>query len=290
MLITITFANKRLANHYDNIDAIYVSSLDFSFLATKKGIASDRATFSMPIEALNDIFSEFAYLIYETPVIIEIDKQVLFRGYVTKIDTRANNKATFEATSVMTWQLQQFFSPSIEGTCQNQVYSQNCKLDRLDYSIEFSNVNIDCMTGYATIEILSDSVILGGDSSITLLDSKRLFLKPKNWWQAIVVINGVYRTKVVNVTEDRIYFAMNYMDLIATTSSLTVYLKCDKTYGTCYSRFNNVKNFWGFANTGRRVTTYDIFSAAALEYCGEDSVSGPLEHCTTDDNIIGVEL
>ena len=186
----------------------------------------------------------------------------------------------------MQWQLQQFVSPSIDTLCQNQVYSENCTLIKEDYNYVFTTVDINCFTGEVSLNLLGGYATLGGNTGI----GNDLFLDRELWWSAIIIINGKYRTTVTNVTDTAIYLGINYMNLDITTVSLVVYLKCDKTYGQCFSRFANTKNFWGFANVGRKAQIFDIFSANELEYCGEELVNQDTLTCDTDYNLFGVPL
>lgn len=290
MLITIQLADFKIANHLKDPDAYYISDLTTNSVSTKKGIATDRFQFSLPAAALDIISESFSYLMYETNAKLFIDDHLVIDGYITKISTSADKTMSFELLSNISWHLKQFFSPSIEGSCQNQTYSKNCTLSKQDFKFSFTNVEIDCLTGFATLDIVADTITLGGSTSTVAAHNNALFLKLESWWQATVIINNKYKSSVVNVTSNKLYFAMNYLDMRVVADTLDVYLKCDRLYGTCYNRFNNVSNFWGFANTGRKVNTFDIFSASALHYCGDGLVGEPIESCTTDSSFFGINL
>lgn len=287
MLVTIQVANDyKIANHYTDVDAIFVSSLSIVSLSTKKGIATDSFRFSIEKAVLDHLDETFTYLCYDTPISIFIDNILVLSGIVDKVNTSSTKVVEFDIVSIMQWQLEQFVAPSVSALCQNQVYSTNCGLDQNSYKYTFTTVDVNCFTGAISLDTLGGTVTLGGNTGA----GNSAFLTRDMWWNAIVIINGKYRTTVVNVTDTDIYLGINYMDMNVTTVSLEVYLKCDKTYGECYSRFNNTQNFWGFSNTGRKLQTFDIFSATALDYCGEELVIQDPLSCDTDFNIFGVDL
>ncbi len=288
MLITIVLADKyKLANHYTDVDATYISSLKIATITTKKGITIDVFKFTIEKEVIDSLGEAFTYLCYDTPIKLYLDNILVHSGYVNKIKTTAKNQITIDVSSIQSWQMKQFLSPAMASSCQNQVYSENCTLDANAYKFDFSTVEINCFTGEASINISGGSITLGGNTSS---NGNAQFLDLSKWWNAIVIINGVYRTTVVNVTEDKIFFGLNYLDMTVTTVSLTVYLKCDKTYGECYSRFSNTKNFWGFANNGNKIQTFDIFSASSLEFCGDDLQNQDYLECDSDFNLFGVDF
>ena len=139
MLITISLADYKLANHYTDPTADYVSSLKITTVSTKKGIATDTFKFSVEKSVLDHLDETFAYLCYKTPVKVYIDNQLMFDGFVDKLDTSAKNVVNFDCLSIMQWQLQQFVSPSIDALCQNQVYSENCTLVKEDFNYAFTS-------------------------------------------------------------------------------------------------------------------------------------------------------
>lgn len=288
MLITLAIANKfKLANHFTDETAIYVSSLKLDSISTKKGNAIDTISFTLENAVLDSIDESFLYVCYETIVDVYIDSNLIIAGYIDTLTSTSDNKINFGISSVMKWQYQQFLAPALAGSCQNQVYSTNCKLNADSFNYQFTTVKINCFTGKVALTITEPNIILGDNVSST---GNSLFLDRQNWWNAIVIINGIYRTTVTNVTDDAIYLGINFLDIKLTTVSLTVYLKCDKTYGQCYSRFNNTKNFWGFANTGNQVQTIDIFSGSNLTFCGIELQEQDLIACDIDFSIYGVDL
>ena len=167
------------------------------------------------------------------------------------------------------------FVPEIAATCQNQLFSKMCGLSKSNFVGSDTNINIDCLTGvmdYTTaLEAAHGSI--------------------ENLQLAYVILNGNFKTRVTGVdrVNKKLYLAMNFIDKVITVD-IDIYLYCNKTYGQCYLRFSNVKNFYGFAGKGQSVTNFDIFSATGLTYCGEDAATLPQDDCTTDTNIFGIEL
>ncbi len=286
MLITLSIADYKIANHYSDPEATFVSSLQFGTISTKKGIATDSFKFKIEKAVLDHMEETFTYLCYDTPIDLYIDNQLVFKGYIDKLNTSATNVVDITVVSIMQWQLAQFISPMVSNLCQNQVYSENCTVDKNMFKYDFTTVEIDCFTGSVTLDTLVGAVTLGGNTGI----GNNIFIDKSMWWNAIVIINGKYKTTVVNVTDDKIFLGINYVDMNIVTESLTVYLKCDKTYGECFSRFKNTKNFWGFSNVGRRASTIDIFSASNLDYCGEELANKDFILCATDFSIFGISL
>lgn len=288
MLITLYIANKyKIANHYTDPTATYVSSLNLKTVTTKKGISTDTFRFVIEKEVIDGLNETFTYLCYDTPIKLYVNSTLVISGYVTKLSTTNKNQVSIEVSSMASWQLKQFLSPALSSVCQNQVYSENCKLTATDYNFSFTTVDINCFTGGIPISISSGVITLGGNASSNGNDK---FLDLSMWWNAIVIINGVYRTTVVNVSDTEIFLGINYLDIMATTTSLVVYLKCDKTYGECFSRFSNTKNFWGFANNGNKVQTFDIFSASELTFCGDDLQEQDFTACDSDFSLFGVNF
>jgi len=315
MIITIIIAdNVKIANHYLDADAIYVEDLKINNLTAKKGVTIDTFKFSLDKQILDSLQESFMYLCYNTKIELFLSSKKIFTGFIDKIQISEKNLVSFDAYSNLKYQGSQYVVPNIATLCQSQVYSESCALKASEHSFNFDACSLDCFTGKFTVDIdhTNQSISLGGSASTTssevadgnavLFDgnamlvvcedilNNSLFLDLANWWGAYVVINNKYRANVVNVTEDGIYISMNYTDQITLTSSVKVYLKCDKTYGNCFSRFNNTQNFWGFANNGRRLATFDIFSATSLEYCGEELADTDFELCNTDFNLFGVNL
>lgn len=291
MLITLQVANTyNIANHYTDDTAIYASDLAFKAVSTKKGIATDRIQFTISKTTIETMSQDFFYLCYDTPVKLLVDGIQIMDGYITKLGHTASNDVVLDISSRITWHMKQFVSPSIESSCQNQVYSLNCGLVKEDYMFHFDGVDIDCLTGFATIDFTSTTVTLGGATATSGGGNNAKFLVEDNWNGAYVIINGIYKSKVVSIVNGKVYFAMSYINKLVTATTIDVYLRCDKTYGVCYRQFSNTQNFWGFANTGRNISTYDIFAATNLEYCGDELAETTLEDCPTDYSIFGVEL
>lgn len=315
MIVTLIIADTlRLANHYNDPTAVYIEDLGINNITTRKGVASDIIKFSLAKDTLDFLQSTFLYLCYETTVQVLLNDKLMFAGYIDKIELDAENMVAFEASSLLKYQQKQFMSPSVDVLCQNQVYSENCKLSANNYAYHFDDVQVDCLAGKVSLEIdeVAGTIALGGsttidgddvaDGNVLLLDgnddlievstklNNTIFYDRAMWWNAYVVIDGIYRSNVVNVSDTDIFLSMNYLNYIAQARTISVYLKCDKTYGQCFSRFRNTKNFWGFANNGRKLNTYDIFSATSLNYCGDELAETEFEYCSTDFSIFGVNL
>ncbi len=299
MLVLLNFANKfKLANYY--IDgATYVSSLKVNNFNSKKALAIDSISFNLHTEVFDSIGESLAYICYNTLVDVYLDEQKVMQGYVDKLATSSTTNVRLTLRSLVALHSKLTISPQIENTCQNQVYSYMCGLNKNDFACEFTNVTIDCFTGLVTLDIdgVAGTASLGGSPSATFPRAATtapinnpLFLKKENWWNAFVILNDVYRATVVNVSESAITLDINHLEATVTASNVKVYLKCDKTYGTCYKRFSNTKNFWGFPNNGNKIQTLDIFSASSLEYCGADYSDQEFEYCDTDFNIFGVNI
>jgi hypothetical protein len=162
-------------------------------------------------------------------------------------------------------------------------------IDQVNKTISLGGSPIQGVSLYAdgNIDLIDGNIDL---TTVEPMSNNPIFLDRKMWWNAIVFINDTYRSTVVNITDDRVFFALNYINDIKEAATVSVYLKCDKTYGQCFSRFNNVNNFWGFANTGRQVQTFNVFSAESLTYCGEDLAQQDLEECPSDFNLFGVSF
>ena len=315
MIATIVDANSyALANHFNDPDAIFIEDLGITTVSTRKGLASDSFRFSLNLEVLDSLDKSFLYLCYNTPADLYIDRQLLITGFIDKISLDAKGHVSFEVSSMMKLHGSQFFTPSMTTSCQNEVYSKNCKLKPSEWSYHFQDVLIDGLTGRVSLDIdsLAKDISLGGsirvgadliadgntvtlDGNTDLVDpdtsvNNGSFLRRELWWSAYVVLDGLYRSHVVNVTDDAIYLSMNFLNTKKIAHTVQVYLKCDKTYGQCFSRFQNTNNFWGFPTNGRLLGTFDIFSASELNYCGDQEAATILESCPTDSSIYGVNL
>jgi len=310
MLLTIQIADIKLANHYLDPEAIYVSDFKLRVMKVKKGLASDNLTFTLHKDIFDSLNKSFIYSCYNSLTKIYIDNELLFNGYVNKISTEKTDRVKFDIQSLTKWYFATDATPKKTAYCQNQLGSINCAIDIEKFSGSFNNVDIDGFTGRIALNIdkANYTISLGSSSSsfIPIIDGNEqlidgnirlydpgvnnpMFLELLNWENAYVVINDVYKTNIVNIASDAIYLALNFTNTKLRAESLKVYLKCDKTYGICYSRFNNVQNFWGFPNNREDISTIDIFSATNLTYCGQDNEQ-ELEECPNDHNLFGVEL
>ncbi len=309
MLITIHIADVKLANHYNDIDALYVSDFKLKTIKTKKGLASDDLVFTLHKDIFDSIDRSFIYSCYGSPVKLFLDDILLFNGYIDKLSTERTNRIKFNIKSNIYWFFKTNASPKKTVYCQNQLGAVNCGINVLFYKASFENVPIDGFTGYVSLRIKKDEkeVILGGSSSFMtpIIDGNEvlkdgnlelvqpllntpLLLELENWTNAYVVINGVYKTNIVNIINNAIYLGLNFTDTKLVAETLDIYLKCDKTYGQCYKKFNNVQNFWGFPNNREDIAKVDIFSATNLVYCGQEEQE--FEECPFDHNLYGVEL
>jgi len=78
MLITLAIANKfKLANHFTDETAIYVSSLKLDSISTKKGNAIDTISFTLENAVLDSIDESFLYVCYETIIDVYIDNNLI---------------------------------------------------------------------------------------------------------------------------------------------------------------------------------------------------------------------
>lgn len=294
MLITLKFANFYLSNHY-YAGYGYVSELKTPNLSTKKGTAIDSYRFSVPIAALDRLYQAPAYLCYNTPLKVYLDKigynggKLIIDGYISKITVTAKNIAEFTVSSIASWQMKQSLAPAVSGSCQNHIYSENCGLDQEQHKYSFSYVSIDAMTGAISLSIdkVAGTIVLGNS---TYSSGSSAFLTLANWRNGHILINNYYPARIVDVTEDKIFLNINFVNKVIQVYNVQVFMHCDKTYGICYTTFNNTKNFWGFPNTGNNLQTFDIFSASDLTFCGDDLQQQELEPCDTDDNLFGVKF
>jgi hypothetical protein len=289
MLITIQVANSalKLANHLDDPEAIYVSELNIQSISLKKGLAQDRFGFSIPTRVLEHINMVGLGFFYDTPIKVYVQGQSIFSGYIDKIEDRGNGIVNLDVASSHTYTLKQSMSPNLHQTCQNQIYSYNCGLNAYSYSCEATDVELTCFDGSIPYTVNQTDLFLDGQHCIVQTPA---FYNKNNLINAFVIINGIYKSKIIRVSDTHIFLAMKFLDYSFTIESIRLYLACDKTYGLCYKRFDNVQHFWGFPNIGQQLQRIDIFSSTALEYCGEDMADTTLEPCDTDHHLFGVEL
>ena len=283
MLVTLDFFNGtyRLANHNIDSTADFISSLTLTSMSIKRGLAVDSAIITIPMDVLDLVVDELVYLILDTPVKIEFydnssqDFKYGIDGYISKLATKSVNSATLTISSKISYHMKQMFIPEVAATCQNQLFSTMCGLDKANFVGSDTGVVLDCLTGVmdytAALEAAHGSI--------------------ENLNLAYVVLNNYFKTRVIGIDRinKKLYLAMNFLDKTITVD-VSIYLYCNKTYGQCYTRFDNVKNFYGFASKGQQVSNFDIFSATGLTYCGEDAAQLPAQECSTDNNIFGIDL
>lgn len=283
MLVTLDFfsGSYRIANHNLDSTAEYVSSLTLSSLSIKRGLATDSTTITISKTVLDLVVDELVYLILDTPIRLDFydTDSASFKygidGYISKIKAKGLDLVVLTITSKIKYHMKQMFVPEIAATCQNQLFSKMCGLDKTNFVGSDTGVSLDCLTGaidYTTaLETAHGSI--------------------ENLNLAYVVLNGNFKTRVTGVDRinKKLYLAMNFIDKTIIVD-IDIYLYCNKTYGQCYLRFDNVKNFYGFAGKGQNVTNFDVFSATGLDYCGEDVAQLPKDTCDTDNNIFGISL
>jgi len=238
---------------------------------------------------------------------VYVDNLLAISGYVTKVSSNAVDVVKLEITSLLAYKMKETATPKLSTTCQSQVYSKMCGLEPDRHRMTVTNVPISCLSGFFNILKGAETISIGDttvefipidgnlrlyDGNLTHIDTLTQtnfkFYNLDIWVGMIVIINGVYRTKVTKIIGDKAYIAMNYLDMETTANTIDFYLPCDKTYGICHKRFNNTARFWGFPNVGKQVNTYDIFSADNLTYCGSDEAILPKDDCPLDDNLFGV--
>lgn len=308
MLITLHVANSfKLANHLMDPEAIYLSDISIKTVTSKKGLIADRLAVVVQMAALDALAESFLYLSYDTAVQVFIDNRLVIDGYVTKISNNTKDEARFGITSVLAYKFKQSMAPKLSTTCNSQIYSVQCGLDVTRHTVQATGIPVHCLTGYFDVIKDGETLIIGNtvlefysydgnkhlyDGNTKLVDAETqlnpLFLDPTVWAGMIVVINGKYKTRVTKLEGSKAYVTLNYLDQTIVAETMDFYLACDKTYGVCYKRFKNTRNFWGFPNVGKQVKTVDVFSADNLTYCGSDEAELPKEACPTDSSLFGV--
>ncbi len=283
MLVTLDFFNGvyRIANHNLDSTATYIDRLNLTGLSIKRGLATDSAVLSISKSVLNITVSKLVYLILDTPVKVDFydsdsdDFKYALDGYISKITTRNIDEVSLTIYSKISYHMKQSFLPEIASTCQNQLFSKMCGLVKTNYVGSDTGVVLDCLTGVMDYTAALEAVH-GSIANLSL---------------AYVVLDSYFKTRVIGIdrVNKKLYLAMNFLDL-SITVDVDIYLYCNKTYGQCYQRFNNIKNFYGFAGKGQSVSNFDVFSATGLDYCGEDVAQLPQESCGSDNNIFGIEL
>ena len=310
MLITLLVANSfKIANHLNDLDATYLSSLDIKSITSKKGVTPDRIAFTVTRTSLTALGEDFFYLLYDTPVKVYVDNLLVLDGYVIKLSSNAKDIVKLEITSILSYKNSESMTPKLSSSCQSQVYSPMCGLDPARHTVKAEAVEINCLTGYFELDKVGNELVIGSstlnfdpidgnlalfDGNVNLVDEatqlNNKILDLNNWSGMIAIVNGKYRTRVTKLDGTKAYLAMNYLDTKIVASTIDFYLSCDKTYGICHTRFHNVAKFWGFPNVGKQYATVDIFSADNLTYCGSDKASVPEDDCPVDDSLFGVIL
>lgn len=283
MLVTLDFFNGtyRIANHNLDKTANFISDLALSGLSIKRGLASDTATINLAKAVLDVTVNKLVYLLLDTPVRIEFydSGSAVFKhaidGFISKITFKGSDIVALTVTSKVSYHMKQMFVPEIASTCQNQIFSKMCGLVKSQFKGSDTRVTIDCLTGMmdytSALEVVHGSI-----------DNVQL---------AYVVLDGHFKTRVIGVDRlnKKLYLAMNF-DNLSISVDIDIYLYCNKTYGQCHTRFNNIKNFYGFAGKGQSVKNFDVFSATGLTYCGEDVAALPQDVCGTDNSIFGIKI
>ena len=282
MLVTLEFCNTyRLANHNLDATAHWCSDLNVSGLSIKRGLTTDSANVDISRTTLELMATELIYLVPEVPVKLSFYDNLTetfilaLDGYVSKTVNKTIDIVTLTIESKVSYYFKQYFVPNLDATCQNQVYSKMCGLNKDNFKASKVSTAIDCMTG--AMDYTTDLQTAFGDID--------------NLYLAHVVLDTHFKTRVVNVDRinNKLYLAMSFYDKVI-TANIDIYLYCNKTYGMCYSRFNNVKSFYGFPSIGQSVKLFNIFSATNISYCGEDIASLPAEACDSDNNLFGVTI
>lgn len=289
MLVTLELSETfKIGNHNKDTDTIYISDLKVKSMSLKSGLAADTMQVTIPQSAL-DTVSPLIYLTsnYGVKVFIYIDNnlELVLDGLVTKVSHTVSRDISLSISSKASYYMKQLFLPRIESVCQLQVYSAMCKLNEDDYKISLNSVPVDTITGVIPYTLTLDTFTLGGVSID--ISNKPLFKIKKNYTLAFIRLNRSFKSRILSISDNNISIDLNYIDT-QVNLDFEIILSCDKTYGTCYNRFNNTQNFFGFTNKGKTIKNYNIFTSEALTYCGEQE--GVDDTCVTDNTLLGVEL
>lgn len=292
MLVTLLIADTiKVANHNLDTNATFIADLNIPSLALRKGLSSDSCVIDFPIQAL-DVISPLIYLTTGNSCDVSIfvsDNAItpwlkILSGYIASIAEKKDDIVSLRIASKYSFYQNQSFMPKISHLCQNQIYSPICGLVKSNFSVTFPEVVIDCLTGKVLFSMSSTSLTCNGETMA--LPNKLLNRTSKDLEQAYVILGGMFKSKILGLTNDAFYLDLNFTDKSITTS-LTIILSCDKSYGSCYKKFSNIKNFFGFANVAQQAKNYNIFTSNALQYCG-DYEDQPV--CALDNNLFGVSL
>lgn len=282
MLVTLEFYNSvKIANHNLDSTATFIDRLEFTGLSIKRGITVDTASLTVSRSIMNDLNLALVCLVMNTPVKVSFYDlntgafKPALDGYVAKMANKGVDEVTLSIESKVSFHSKQFFVPTLDSSCQNQVYSKMCGLNRNLFKATSPSITIDCLTG--AIDYTTDFSSVFGDID--------------NIYLAHIVLGGFFKTRVISIDRlaNKFYVLLNYYDMSLTTS-ITAYLYCNKTFGMCHTRFNNVKSFYGFPSIGQGVKTFNIFSATNITYCGQDIAVTDIASCSSDTNLFGIQL
>ena len=293
MLMTLLVANNtKIANHNLDDRATYIEDLSIRNLVIRKGLATDVCNLDIPRAALDQI-DPLIYLTTGNPCDISIFVDDAFNlptwlkvmsGYITDIVEKKDDLISLKIASKYSFYQNQFFMPKVSHLCQNQIYSINCSLDKSNFSVTIPNVVIDCLTGKVEFSLLSNSLTCNG---ITVeLTGGLLNRTSEDLEQAYVILGGLFKSRIIGLTDEAFYLDLNFTDITITTN-ITLILSCDKSYGMCYKKFSNTRNFFGFANSAQQAKNYNIFTSSALDYCGDYEDQSV---CSLDNTLFGVSL
>jgi len=283
MLVTLEFFNGayKLANHNLDTSADYINNLVLTNLSVKRGLATDSATVDISKKVIDTLISPLIYLILDTPVKVDFydtdsdEFKYGINGYISKLSNKGTDTITLTISSKISYHMKQGFIPEIAATCQNQLFSKMCGLTKSNFVGSDTGLTLDCLTGSINYTSTLEN-IFGSIENLNL---------------AYIVLDGNFKTRVIGVDRinRKLYIALNFMDKTITVD-VDIYLHCNKTFGQCHTRFDNVKNFYGFAGKGQTVKNFNIFTSTGLTYCGEDIAELPSDTCSTDNNIFGIEI
>lgn len=293
MLVTLLIANSlKIGNHNLDTSVNYIADLELRAINLRRGLSADSCTIEVPRQALTNI-EPLVYLttgesldisVYDGELLGSVVWRKVFSGYVSNLAEKDKDIISIKVTSKYSLYQNQQFLPKVNNVCQNQVYSKNCTLDKSDYTVSFEGVSIDCLTGKLSYTLTNDFLVLNGISSA--LPEKLKGRSITDFNQAYVILGNGFKSRVLGVTISSIFIDLNFM-LTNVVTNVSLVLGCDKSYGTCYSKFSNIKNFYGFCNLSQQDKNYNIFTSEALEYCGDFESSSV---CSTDDVLFGVTL
>lgn len=293
MLVTLLIANNtKIGNHNLDTTVSYIADLELRAINLRRGLSADSCTIDVPRQALDNI-EPLVYLttgealdvsVYDGELLGSAIWRKVFSGYVSSLAGKDKDIISIKVTSKYSLYQNQQFLPKVTNVCQNQVYSKNCSIDKVDYTVSFENVSIDCLTGKLSYILTNDFLVLNGVSAI--LPEKLKGRSINDFNQAYVILGNGFRSRVLGITSSSILIDLNFM-LTTVVTSIKIVLGCDKSYGTCYSKFSNIKNFYGFCNLSQQDKNYNIFTSQALEYCGDFEANSS---CSTDDVLFGVTL